>query len=93
MAQILGLLDESLCAITTSIAIKHVIVSGLESDPLDSSTATPSKKLPKSQARIVFCTSTDPIGNYVGPENVLDQMGGSYGHHNQLQWIEYFVSN
>lgn len=53
MAQILGLLDESLSAITTSIAIKHVIVSGLESDPRDnSSTATPSKKLPKTQVRV-----------------------------------------
>lgn len=55
IGQILDLLDYGLVAINTSIAIKHVIVSGLESNPQDSSTVTPSKKLPKSQVR-VSCT-------------------------------------
>lgn len=52
VATLLELLDEALLTISTNIAIKHVIVSGLESSPADSSTATPSKKLPKSQVRV-----------------------------------------
>ena len=52
VGHILELLDDALSIISTNIAIKHVIVSGLESHPQDSSTAIRSRKLPKSHVGV-----------------------------------------
>lgn len=44
--------------------------------------------LGRPSLQIVFCTSTDPTGNYIAPENVGVP---AHDHHHQLQWIEYFA--